>query len=91
LPSVAVVTAFKLDTPTSISLVSIVFAGAGHSGLSTVTLRALISAADRKCPVVAGSAGHAFRSTAATIAIAIAIASAVFPKYIETDPVGKAW
>ena len=77
----AIFSSFQLNTPTWETVLALMMAGLGYSGMLTTTLLALISAVEHKHQAVITSASYAFRSTGS--AIGITIASAVFQNILK--------
>ncbi|MCJ1352741.1 MAG: hypothetical protein MMC33_002725 [Icmadophila ericetorum] len=72
---------WNLATPTWEHIITVFCCGVGYSGMLTVSLLALISAVEHKHQAVVTSTSYAFRSTAATMGVAIA--SAVFQNILK--------
>ena len=70
--SLALTSALKLSTPPWLPFLYFFLAGIGYSGILTVTLVALIAAADQEYQAVITFASYALRSTGSTIGITIA-------------------
>ena len=79
----AIISAYQLDTPLWVTVVSFFMEGVGYTGMLTVTLLALISAVEHQHQAVITSASYAFRSTGSVIGITIA--SAVFQNLLDRN------
>ena len=79
--AIAIICSFTLATSVWPTIVALMMAGFGYSGMLTTTLLALISAVDHEDQAVITSASYAFRSTGS--AIGITIGSAVFQNILK--------
>lgn len=83
----ALLTTFNRDTPAWTTFVYVVPLGWGYGAMLTITLVAMIGAADHAHQAVITAASYAFRSTGSTIGITIA--SAVFQNILTNELRGK--